>query len=363
MSASVRVGVVGLGEAGETLHLPAIAAHPEAQLVGVCDGDSSRREAAAARWGVTAYPDVETMLSSVHPDLVVVATPPESHASICLQVLAAGSHVLCEKPFVMTVDEADRVLAATSHRSVTVNHEFREMPIFRAMVDAARHPGAGDLVFAQAWQQYDLPPWKESGWRGALDRRTLFEAGVHLLDLLVGLFGASPVSVHCVTSAAGQDARNRDALVVATLEFPGGRLGVLTQNRMARGEPQYFEARADTTRASFRASFGGRARLSAGLHRKRPHVRLEYGASGIAWKEIGATRHLLARNPSNPNVAATRVVLDRALRATRAGVAGGDAAHARLLTAVIAACYESASSGRRVELEPSSATIQDGRRL
>lgn len=350
MTTRVRVAVVGLGEAGATLHLPAIASHPGAELIAVCDGDASRRDAASARWNVKTYSDVNAMLSESRAELVVVATPPDSHAALCLQVLAAGAHVLCEKPFVMTLDEADRVLAAADRCSVTVNHEFREMPIFKALIDGTRHPDAGELVFAQAWQLYDMPPWGESGWRGALDRRTLFEAGVHLLDILIGLFGTAPVAVRCATSAAGQDARNRDALVVATLEFPGGRLAVLTQNRMSRGEPQYLEARADTTKASFRASFGGRARLSAGMHRKRPHVRFEYGTSGIAWKENGSRRTLLTRNPSNPNVVATRAVLERALVSTRAGTAGGDVAHARQIMAVIAACYESAASGLRIQL-------------
>ena len=349
-SARIRVAVIGLGEAGAGLHLPALAAHPDTQVVALCDGDAARRDAAAARWNAPGFADVATMLAEARPDLVVVATPPDSHAVLCEQVLAAGAHVLCEKPFVTTLAEADRVLAAARARAVIVNHEFREMPIFRAVIDAVRQPGAGDLVFAQAWQQYDMPPWREAGWRAALERRTLFEAGVHLLDFMVGLFGSGPVAVQAMTSAAGQDARNRDALVVATLEFPGGRLGVLTQNRMARGEPQYFEARADTTTASYRASFGGRARLSAGLHRKQPHVRVEYGTSGIAWQEVGSRRTLLARNPGAPNVVATRAVLDRAVQAVREGRAVGDAAHARLLTAVIDACYESAATGRRIGL-------------
>ena len=90
----------------------------------------------------------------------------------------------------------------------------------------------------------------------------------------------------------------------------------MIQNRLCKGETQYFEVRADAERASFRASFGGRARLSAGLFRStRPHVRVEYGVSGLAWQEQRHERRLLARNPRNPGVAATRRLFEGALAA------------------------------------------------
>jgi predicted dehydrogenase len=57
--------------------------------------------------------------------------------------------------------------------------------------------GAADTgapVFAQAWQVMDLPPWKEPGWRGQLLRGTLYEAGIHLVDYLMAVFGEKPRS-------------------------------------------------------------------------------------------------------------------------------------------------------------------------
>jgi predicted dehydrogenase len=261
---------------------------------------------------------------------------------------------LCEKPFATTVQEADVVLRVASdvQRQVAVNHEFREMPAHRAVLDAARSKGDGSLVFAQVWQQMDLPPWTEAGWRGRLKRRTLFEAGVHLLDLLVALYGEFPSAVQASISHAALEGEERDAIVVAILEFSRGRLGVLTQNRVCRGERQYFEVRADFERASWRASFGGRARFSAGLHRgTRPHIRLEYGLSGLAWREVGGRRTIAARNPRDPNMTATRVVLDRTLTAFRnGGEPPTSGATARRLLEIVDACYESAAVGRRVSI-------------
>ncbi len=350
----LRVVVVGLGEAGAAIQLPALEGLPGASVVGVCDTDAGRRQRASDRWHVAVFEDVDAMLAATRPDVVSIATPPESHASLCVRGIAAGAHVFCEKPFVCTVPEADVVIAAAAAagRSVAVNHEFREMPIFRAVIDAVRSGRDGDLLFAQAWQQTDLPPWQESGWRGALARRTLFEAGVHQLDVLLQLFGEVPESVMACTSSAGLDERDRDALVVATLQFSRGRIAVLTLNRLSKGEPQYFEARVDLAKAAYRASFGGRARVSAGLFRSTtPHVRVEFGRSGLAWREAGATRRVVGRNPSSPNVEATRQVMTQAFQAFRNGTRPpSDALGARGLIAVIDACYESAASGRRVAL-------------
>jgi predicted dehydrogenase len=184
-------------------------------------------------------------------------------------------------------------------------------------------------------------------------QRTLYEAGVHLVDFLMALFGEKPVSVQATTSACGLRDDATDAVALVTLEFSRGRLAQVTQNRLCKGESQYFEVRADTTEASLRASFGGRARLSTGLFRAtKPHARFEYGISGLAWKEVHGRRTMLARNPKDPNVVATRVVFEKTIEAFRTGgqppASGQDG---RDVLEVIAACYHSAATGRRLRLD------------
>jgi predicted dehydrogenase len=242
--------------------------------------------------------------------------------------------------------------ASSSGRVVALNHEFREMPIFRAVLDEARKPGAGDIAFAQVWQLVDLPPRTEAGWRGQLHRRTLYEAGVHLLDFLMALFEEMPTAVHGVTSGGTAGESTADAIVLLTLEFSRGRLAQLTQNRLYHGQKQYFEVRVDTERESLRASFGGRARISAGLFRaSTPHARFEFGRSGLAWREIGAGRTVIARNPSDPRMAATRQVLEKTIRAFQNGSAPpASGRDGRRILEVIVACYHSAATGRRVAL-------------
>ncbi len=347
----MRVAVIGLGNAGTTLHLPALAGLAGAEAVGAMDIDAGRREKAKARFGVPVFADFDEMMAQSRPDVVMIGTPPGSHADYCLRSFAAGAHVICEKPFVSSLAEADQVIAAarSANRRLALNHEFREMPIFRAVRDAVGSGETGGLVFAQVWQLMDLPPWAEPGWRGQMLQRTLYEAGVHLVDFLMALFGERPVAVDARTSTCGVREGETDAVALVTLEFSRGRLAQITQNRLCKGETQYFEVRADTERASIRASFGGRARILAGLFRStRPSLRLEFGPSGMAWRERAGQREFLARNPKEPGMIATRSVIERTLTAFRDGTeppASGQAG--RDVLAVIAAAYRSAATGTR----------------
>ncbi|MEO7102759.1 MAG: Gfo/Idh/MocA family oxidoreductase [Gemmatimonadaceae bacterium] len=350
-----RVAVLGLGNAGHTLHLPALKGLPElAEIVGACDIDAGRRDRAEQSWHVPVFSDFDTMLTASRPDIVVVGTPPDSHASYCISSLRAGAHVICEKPYVSSLTEADEIgaVAAAMGRRVALNHEFREMPIFRAVRDAA-DATSGGVVFAQVWQLMDLPPWAEPGWRGQMLQRTLYEAGVHLVDFLMALFGEMPVAVSATTSTCGVREGETDAVALVTLEFSGGRLAQIVQNRLCKGETQYFEVRAETRAASLRASFGGRARLTAGLHRStRPHLRVDYGVSGLAWAEVGNKRSLLARNPKDPGMLATRRVFELTLKSFHDGSAPPASAQCgRDVIEVIAACYRAATTGRRIVLD------------
>ena len=351
----MKVAVLGLGNAGFDLHLPALAGLSDLTTVGAVDPDPSRRARAAGAFKVPVFESLAALRAVATPELVIVATPPGTHAALCLQAMEAGAHVLCEKPFAPSLSDADQIIAAAARtgRRVALNHEFRVMPIFRAIKAQLGRPEVGDLVFAQAWQNMDLPPWKEPGWRGQLLTGTLYEAGLHLIDYLMFLFGERPVSVQAAISTCGVRPEPSDAVALVTMEFSRGRLAQVVQNRLCPGETQYFEVRADATKASLRASFGGRARISAGLYRStRPHLRVEMGASGLAWRETGHARATIERNPKQPAMEATRAMV----RETVAAFAGGGrppatAEDGRDTLVVLSAIYRSAQLGVRVSLE------------
>ena len=351
---ALRVAVAGLGNAAVNLHLPALATVAGAELVGGCDPAEAQRTTAAARFKLPVFATLGELLAATHPDVVIVCAPPKAHRAICLEAFAGGAHVLCEKPLATSVAEAEEILAASrAHgRRLALNHEFREMPAFRAILDAVKGD-AGGVVFVQAWQNMDLPPWAEPGWRGQLLNGVLYEAGIHLVDFVVAAFGERPRAVTAMMSSCGTRDEQTDAVALVTLEFSRGRLAQVTQNRLCKGETQYFEVRVETPSASHRVSYGGRARVSLGMLRStRPHVRLELGAAGTAWRERGHSRTRVAANPGNAPMIATRNLVERTLAAFQQGgepPASGEAGRDTLL--VLAAAYVSAAEGRRVTLD------------
>ena len=137
--------------------------------------------------------------------------------------------------------------------------------------------------------------------------------------------------------------------------------GAMTMVDAARSDEIYAEMGPATetsggsaaNTASGVASFGGRARLTAGLFRStRPHIRFEFGKAGIAWREVGTRRTLLARNPNDPGMVATRSVLERSMEAFASGGAPpASAEDGRAVLEVIAACYMSAATGSRIRLD------------
>src|SRR5436190_20246811 len=281
----MRFGLVGLGWAARSFQVPGLKQVPGATLVGACDNSAEQRSSFGRETGVETYENLEALLDGAAPDVVIVATPPDSHADLCVQALEGGAHVICEKPFVSNLDEADRVLAAADEagRFVAVNHEFRDKPIFSAIAENIGKADVGRLVFCQIWQLMDLAPWDEPvAWRAAMPNRTLFEGGVHLVDLLLCVYREQPLAVYARHSSGLEEGRNADAIHLVTLEFPGGRLAQITIDRLCPAGTRYVEMRVDCERASLRASLGGRALVKIGKKRaERTGVRVEVGAGGV----------------------------------------------------------------------------------
>jgi predicted dehydrogenase len=355
----VRAGVVGLGWAAGAFHVPALRAIGSVQIVGGADPSEQARAAWVKSTGAPAFESIEHLMDATQPELVVVGTPPASHAELCIRALEGGADVICEKPFVSTVEEADRVLATAdaAGRSVAVNHQYPAKPVFRAVKEQIGRPDVGRLVFCQISQLMDMPPWEEPvPWRAAMPNRTLFEAGCHLVDLMLELFGELPQAVYARHSRGLDAPREADAVHLVMLEFSDGRLAQITIDRLCKAPTRYIELRADCEHASLRASHGGRVLIQMGMKRaERPGIRFLYGLGGLAWAEVGTRRKMLARNPRNPSVAATVMLFDEIVTALQEGrepPASGRRARDGLL--VIEAAYRSAESGRRVELANAS---------
>src|ERR1043166_1833679 len=131
----LRTGVIGVGHLGQQharIHA-ALAQEGRAQFVSVCDIDEARSTEIARQYSVAAQTDWRVLIGDV--DTVSLAVPTESHAEIACGLLAAGIHVLVEKPIARTLDEADAMIASAQKGGgvLQVGHAERFNPAMMAL--------------------------------------------------------------------------------------------------------------------------------------------------------------------------------------------------------------------------------------
>lgn len=353
----MRIALIGLGAAARDIHLPALRSlSPRLDLIAGCDpSDEARGLFAAMAPGVRLFPGAAELFAAATPDLTIVTSPPDHHREAVLASLAAGSHVFCEKPMATTLADADAMIAAArrAQRRLTVNHEFREIPIFRDAKAAIGSPAFGRVLFAHAWQTFHPTEKTEAGWRGAVRRRLGLDFGVHVLDLMRFFFGAEPVRVYAQMPNPFDESKC-DVVNTVVLDFPDGRAATIVLDRLSKGPQHYLELRLDGDRAAIHASIGGQLRLEGGLrtHDRRPFLRAHVAGGGTAHLQQGDRSTLLARAPMRPFVPATAALLARFADAIRDGVEPEpDATDARATLALALAAYESAERGVAIDMK------------
>ena len=141
---ALRAGVIGCGGIAYE-HLPFLATSPQARLVAVCDRSPALAVTARDRFGAeAAYTDAAAMLDTAKLDIVHVLTPPHTHDAIVRDALAAGAHVICEKPMTGTAAETEALLAF-AEASGRVLMESRNMLFNDAVIELMDLIAAGTL--------------------------------------------------------------------------------------------------------------------------------------------------------------------------------------------------------------------------
>jgi predicted dehydrogenase len=152
VSNRLRVCVIGMGPIGNR-HAGLYKADALAQLVGVCDIDKPRADAAAARLNVPAFYDAQQMLDALRPDVCSITTGGyeygSDHYEPTMQALEAGCHVLGEKPISNEIDKAEQMVARARELGrcygINLNHRFTPAArLARRWVDEGR---LGHLLF------------------------------------------------------------------------------------------------------------------------------------------------------------------------------------------------------------------------
>ena len=229
MQARIGWGVIGSGGIARRRTIPeGLMRARNAELRVVYDLDAKANAEVAEQLGGRAASDIDDLLGSPI-EVVYVATPADLHCRQVLHCAAAGKHVLCEKPLGLTVTETDAMVAACERANVLLGTAF--MMRFHAQHQAAlamiRAGKLGTLAYGRAQLSCWYPPI-EGAWRQDLTRGgggSLTDMGGHCIDLLEMYFGRC-VAVSCFTGNIVHSYKPEDA-AVALLHFEGGAVATV----------------------------------------------------------------------------------------------------------------------------------------
>ena len=270
----IRIGIVGTGgmancHATEFLKIPGV------ELAAVCDVDAKRAEEFAAKHGGSAavFTDFKKLLSEGGVDAISNVTPDSLHAPLSLQAIAAGKHILCEKPLATNHADALRMARAAKKAGVInmVNFSYRNSSALQMAAQLVRDGELGEIVHVEAsylqswlssqiWGDWKTTPawlWRLSSKHGS--KGVLGDIGVHILDfasLPVGPIRSIQARLKTFTKLKGKrmgeyplDA-NDSALM--QVEYANGALGVIHTTRWATGHANSLFLRVHGTKGALR---------------------------------------------------------------------------------------------------------------
>ena len=238
MTTSLQVALVGYGFVGKVFHAPLITAVDGLALHTVV---SSNADAVQADFpDVRVAPSLDVALADPTIDIVVIATPNALHAPQAHAAFDAGKHVVVDKPFTVTVPEAEAVIAhaARADRLLSVFHNRRYDADFRTLRHLLADEALGSVVqFESHFDRFRLEVrdrWRERAGPGA---GLWYDLGPHLIDQALQLFGAP----HGITAdiAVQRDGGETADYFHATLRYPRLRVILHASTMMAAHDLRY----------------------------------------------------------------------------------------------------------------------------
>jgi predicted dehydrogenase len=214
---NLRTAVVGVGYLGR-FHAQKYAALPGSTLVGIADPNGEVRARVAAEFGVPAFADHRDLLGQV--DAVSIAMPTSLHHAVARDFLAAGAHVLVEKPITVTSDEARELidLARTRGLVLQVGHLERFNSVILAVAGSLRNP--------RFIESHRLAPFKPRG----TDVSVVLDLMIHDIDLIQNVVRSPITSIDAIGAPVFTDEID---IANARIRFANGCVADATASRIS----------------------------------------------------------------------------------------------------------------------------------
>ncbi len=342
--AEIRWGVIGSGGIARRRTIPeGIVPACNAALAAVYDADRAANQEVARQSGARAAADIDELLGA-GVDAVYVATPADLHHEHVLRAVRAGKHVLSEKPLGMTVAQAGEMLAAARTAGVQLGTALmmRFQSQHREALRLIEEGKLGRMVYGRAQLSCWYPPmegaWRQDPARGG--GGSLMDMGGHCIDLLEMFFG--PVArVSCFTGNTVHPYRSEDSAAVL-LHFASGALGTVDTffcipDEASDNVLELYGARGSIL-AKGTIGQGARGTMFARLKAENTGYDARQARDGAGGFEI-------APEPVNMYQAEIEEFSQALLDGRPSRLAGDGGLRSQK---VLAACYESARTGRSV---------------
>ena len=247
-----KLGIIGCGWIAP-FHVQALnRLSDRVEVLWAADPDAERAEhiAALTNGDVAAMADYRAGLGSV--DAVAILVPHHLHHPITLDALRAGCHVLLEKPFALTLEEADDMIAMAEAQGATLMvaypHRYRKSTqAFKRIVDSGDY---GRLFMLDAFMDEDNREYVTGGWfvkKATLGGGVFFSASAHMLDVMLWIAG-DVQSVSMAGAQAGLPMEGEDT-AVSVIKFKNGVVGTTRHTWFSPKPHRWYTMRAYCERA------------------------------------------------------------------------------------------------------------------
>lgn len=224
---TVRWGLLSTANINRSL-IPAIRASERGELVAVASRSLDRAQAYAREWGIPkAFGSYQEMLESGEVDAIYISLPNHLHAEWSIRAMEAGVHVLCEKPFAISMDEVDRMIekSKTTERVLAEAFMYRHHPQTKIVGELVRQGRLGQLTMIQGAFNFAMQGRENvrlvPEWGGG----ALWDVGVYPMSYAQYIYGGPPSEVFGMQWLGDSGV---DENFVGQMHYPGGSFSQLT---------------------------------------------------------------------------------------------------------------------------------------
>lgn len=226
---NVRWGLLSTAHINHKL-IPAIRASHRGKLTAVASRTQDSASAYAQKWEIShAFGSYQAMLDSDLIDAVYISLPNHLHAEWAIRSLHAGKHVLCEKPFAISLDEVDRMIAASQQTGMVLAEAFmyRHHPQTKLVGELVKSGLVGELNLVFSLFNFTLSESENVRMIPEFGGGSLWDIGVYPISFAQFVFGCTP---HIVMGYRSNGPTGIDETFIGQMVYPGGGLAQISSS-------------------------------------------------------------------------------------------------------------------------------------